>query len=353
MIESFLSSLRELPDVDAELDLKRAASSADHGYDAKVDLHVAGKSITLLIETKKAVYPRDVRQALWQFRELSHKWSQGQGGEALPLLIAESISSGAKELLRAERVGYFDSGGSLFLPAPGAYLYIDKPQPKTLEKSVRSLFSGRRAQVLHVLLVHQEDWFGVTDIAEQAQVAPSTASDVMSELDRLDWLASRGQGPSKERHLREPAALLDAWVKQLGSIRPPTMRRYFVPAMKTDALLERIGEVFDAHNAGYAISHEIAAQRYAPYLSSVSQVRARLLTGPNADAAIGDLGARVVNEGANLAIIEAKSPGELLFRERVGGIWLASPIQVYLDLLRGEGRSKEMAEHLRKERIGF
>lgn len=249
MIERLLNSLRELPDVNAELDLERAASSADHGYDAQVDLHVASKSITLLIETKKAVYPRDVRQVLWQFRELSHKWPQGQGGEALPLFIAESISSGAKELLRAERVGYFDSGGSLFLPATGAYLYIDKPQPKTLEKSVRSLFSGRRAQVLHALLVHHEDWFGVTDIAEQAQVAPSTASDVMSELDRLDWLVSRGQGPSKERHLSEPAALLDEWVKQLSSIRSPIMRRYFVPAMKTDTLLERIGEVFDAHDA--------------------------------------------------------------------------------------------------------
>ena len=64
-------------------------------------------------------------------------------------------------------------------------------------------------------------------------------------------------------------------------------------------------------------------------------------------------GARVVDEGANLAIIEATSPGDFLFRERVGGIWLASPVQVYLDLLRGEGRSKEMAEHLRKKRIGF
>ena len=60
-----------------------------------------------------------------------------------------------------------------------------------------------------------------------------------------------------------------------------------------------------------------------------------------------------VNEGANLAIIEAKSPGELLFRERGAGLWLASPIQIYLDLLCGEGRSKEMAEHFRKERIGF
>ena len=52
-------------------------------------------------------------------------------------------------------------------------------------------------------------------------------------------------------------------------------------------------------------------------------------------------------------LIDVESPGELLFRERVGEVWLASPVQVYLDLVRGEGRSKELAEHLRRERIGF
>lgn len=64
------------------------------------------------------------------------------------------------------------------------------------------------------------------------------------------------------------------------------------------------------------------------------------------------LGARVVNEGANFAVIETKSAGELLFRQNVGGVCLASPVQVYLDLLRGEGRAKELAGHLRKEKIG-
>ena len=118
-------------------------------------------------------------------------------------MVAESISPGAKDLLRSERVGYYDSGGSLFLPAHGAYLYIDKPPPKTLSKSVRSLFSGRRAQVLHTLLVRHQDWFGVKELAEQALVSPATASQVLTELERFDWLTSRGQGPSKERHLRQ------------------------------------------------------------------------------------------------------------------------------------------------------
>jgi hypothetical protein len=353
LFKEFLESIQELPDASAEF-----APGGDHGhldriFDARIDLKVAGQSIELLVEVKKAVYPRDVREFLWHLREVSHSAAPRRDRDRQFLLLAESISPGAKDLLRAERVGYFDSGGSLFLPGRSAYVYIDRPPPKPLQKSMRSLFSGRRAEVLHALLVHHREWFGVKDIAKLVQVAPSTASEVLSELDRFEWLASRGQGPTKERHLREPAALLDAWVKQLPSLKQPDMHRYYVPGTKTDALIERLGRTFEAHDVKYAVSYEAAAQRYAPFLSTVSQVRARVLAGPNADAAIVDIGARLVSEGANLAIIKTNSPGELLFRENLGEIWLASPIQVYLDLLRGEGRARELADHLRKERIGF
>ncbi len=354
LIEQFLASLRTLPGVHAELArsefvVSEPAVHVAGRIDAKIDLRVAGKSLVLLVETKKSVYPRDVRQALWHLKSLQYGYSH----DAQHVLIAESLSPGAKDLLRAERIGYFDSGGSLFLPAAGAYIYIDKPAPKILEKSVRSLFSGRRAQVLYALLVNHEEWFGVTGVAERAQVAPSTASGVLSELDRFDWLVSRGQGPSKERHLREPSALLDAWAKQLTTQRVPVLRRYFVPGLKSDALIELLGQMFDAHQVAYAVSYEAAAQRYAPFLTGISQVRVRVLPTPSAETAMAELGARVVDEGANLAVIETKSAGELLFRQSVGGVWLASPVQVYLDLLRGEGRAKELAEHLRKEKIGF
>ena len=353
LIARLVDALRELPEVEADLAQEPAAQHSDRGYDAQVDLRVAGKPFVLLLEAKKVVFPRDVREVIWQLRAASHGRPTGQRENPLPLLVAESISPGAKELLRSERVGYYDSGGSLYLPAPGAYLYIDKPPPKALAKSVRTLFTGRRAQVLHALLVRHQKWFGVTELAQQATVSPATASQVLTELERFDWLVVRGQGPGKERHLREPAALLDAWAKQLATIRPSPVRRYYVPGTKADTLATRIGQVFDAHEVQYAISHEAAAQRYAPFISHVSQVRVRVLIGGDADAAIGDLDARVVNEGANLGVIEAKSSGELLFREQIDDLWLASPIQIYLDLLRGEGRSKEMAEHFRKERIGF
>lgn len=353
LIARLVEALRELPEVEADLVREPVDQHRDRRYDAQVDLHVAGEPFVLLLEARKVVFPRDVRQLVWRLQTANHGRPTGQRGNPLPLLVAESISPGAKEQLRNERIGYYDSGGSLYLSAPGAYLYIDKPPPKALTKSVRTLFTARRSQVLHTLLVHHRNWFGVTELAQQAAVSPATASQVLTELERFDWLVARGRGPRKERHLSEPAALLDAWAKQLATLRPPRVRRYYVPGMKADTLTTRIGHVFETHEVQYAISHEAAAQRYAPFMSHVSQVRVRVLIGANADAAIGDLGARIVNEGANLGIIGAKSSGELLFREQVDGLWLASPIQIYLDLLRGEGRSKEMAEHFRKERIGF
>ncbi len=350
LIEQFLEAIRGLPDVRAQVEVRGSALPAPSPSGAEIHLDVAGRPIVLVVEVRKTAYPRDVRQVLWQF----NAQRQAHPSDVQHLLIAESISPGAKDLLKSERVGYYDSGGSLFLPAPGAYVFIDKPPPKTLGKSVRSLFSGRRAQVLHALLVrHQQDWFGVTELAEQALVAPSTVSDVLGELERFDWLESRGQGPGKERHLREPGELLDAWTRQLAGTTAPTLRRYYVPGLKSDALLQRLGEAFSLHQIDYAVSYEAAAQRYAPFLSGISQVRTRLLPGAGAEAALAELDARVVTEGANLVVIETKTAGELLFREQVDGVWLASPVQVYLDLLRGEGRAKEMAEHLRRERIGF
>ena len=354
LLDRFLEALRELPEVQAEWCPRPQSDGPDRGYDARVDLWVGGKPVTLLIEMKKALYPRDVRQSLWQLEEYARRWPQSaKGRQTVSFLVAQSISPGAKDLLRDERVGYYDSGGSLFLPAEHIYVYVDMPPPKTMSRSIRSLFSGRRAQVLHALLIRRAEWFGVKELAEQTLVSPATASQVLTELERFDWVVSRGQGPTKERYLQEPGALLDAWSQQLPLMRPPAMRRYFVPSVRADGLVQKFAEVCTAVNVEYAITHEVAGQRYAPFLSTVSQVRCRLMAGAPADEALNALDAHIVDQGANLAVIEVHSSGELLFRELVDGTWLASPVQIYLDLIRSEGRAREMAKHLRQEKIGF
>lgn len=354
LIDGFLEALQGLPDAQVQSSGASRVGEPPQGYDTQVDLKLGQDKVTLLVEQKKALFPRDVKQLLWRIREIPRDRSHtGEKRQAVSCLVAESISPGAKDLLREEGVGYYDSGGSLFLPAGKIYVYVEKPPPKSQLKSMRSLFSGRSAQVLHTVLNRHGDWLGVSEVAEDAQVSPATTSSVLMELEKFDWMESRGRGPGKKRQLLHPGALLDAWEQQLAVMRPPAPRRYFVPSVRAGELLEQFAEACASNNAEYAITHETAGQLYAPFLTSVSQVHCLLLANPAAYAVLDSLEAHVVDQGANLTVSDVKSTGEMLFREKVGDVWLASPVQVYLDLVRGEGRARDLAKHLRQERIQF
>jgi hypothetical protein len=351
IIQSLLEALKKLPGVHAELlTLEGPPTTTGYCPDAEIALQAAGQHFTLRVEAKRVLFPRDVREVLWQ---IGPRDGAPEDSATLRLIAADSLSPGAKELLKTEHVGYYDRGGSLFLPAPGAYIFVDKPPTKSMAKAIRSLFTGRRAQVLHALLLHPREWLTGKDLAEKAQVSAATVSQVMAELERMDLLNPNGQGTHKGRQLHEPGRLLDQWAAHLVLLKPPAFRRYFLPTLRAEQLLDGVARAFADHDVIYAVSFEAAAQCYAPFLSSVSQVKCRSLTGAALDAALAALNARVVEEGANFSVIETKSAGDLLFREQIGGAWLASPIQVYLDLLRSEGRAKELAQHLRKERIPF
>jgi hypothetical protein len=117
--------------------------------------------------------------------------------------------------------------------------------------------------------------------------------------------------------------------------------------------MQRINEVCTAHQTAYVISHEWAAQLYSPFLSNISQVKCRIF--PNAPLSLiaKELGAREVAEGSNWGLIESESTRDMLFEQNIRGLRVESPILAYLDLIGGEGRSREMAEHLRQEKIGF
>ena len=353
LIAQFLEALQSVPEVRAKWRSEPKFDNEWH-WDAWIELQAPGKAADLFVEVKKNSYPRDVREVLWQLTRLVRTAKTKSGArETVPVLVSESISPGAKELLREERVGYFDSGGSLFLPARGLYIYVDRPPPKRFARSVRSLFSGRRAQVLHALLVWYESWFRVRDLAEVAEVSPATTSEVLIELERFEWVTSRGRGPHKQRRLEEPSKLLDAWADQVRQMRTPSMHRYYVPLTQPDELIQKIATVFAAREVEYAITGEAAGQRYAPFLTRLSRVHCRLAISPFSEAAIKALGARAVDAGANLVVVESRPGGDFLFREAKNGIQFASPIQVYLDLLHSAGRAKELAEHLRAEVIGF
>lgn len=354
VIEGLLGALRKLPINEQEPSV--TAPRSDIEIDAEIEFSAGGGKYILLVIIGKSVYPRDAQRVFWRFDRYMVSTSFSYRREQIvPLLAAESISLGAKEFLKSENFGFFDSAGSLFIPARGAYVYVERLSSRIFQKSMRSLFTGRRSQVLHALLLRHNEWFSVKELAQFAEVSSATVSEMLPALERFDWLVVKGQGPFKKRRLTNPSALLDEWQRQqpTAASRRQIHRRFYVPSSNPDDIAHRLDYICEKLDIKYALTEQSAAQIYAPFLTSVSRLTCRLELGLRMNDLYAELEARAVNEGANLEVIETDSSGDFLFGERVNKVWLASPVQVYLDLLRSDGRSKEMAEHLRRERIGF
>ena len=315
---------------------------------AVVQFRWAGRRVELVLMTRRNVYPRDAREVIWRMDAL-----RANRPGAIPVLVADAISGTAKNLLRANRSGYYDAGGSLFLCTEPVYVHIERATPRPMASRVVNLFRGSRAQVVHQLLLQPSTWFGATNLAGEASVSPGTASTVLRHLEAHEWVETRGRGPTKKRRVRDAGRLLDAWAESNNSIRLFSFWSYYVPVIAEPSLAIELHRVFEAHGVDYGLTGESAAQRYAPFLSSVSRVHCMVAHPEGAATTLRDIGARPVDQGANLSVYRGPFRSALASRKRVDGVWLASPVLVYLDLLRAGGRGYEMARHLRRERLGY
>src|SRR5579863_1766367 len=99
---------------------------ATYDADAIIDITLNGVPHVLLIETKRSLYPRDAREAVWQVRKLQQMLQVSEARQTVPVIASGAISDGAREFLQSERISYFDEGGSLFLTDGGLYVLREK-----------------------------------------------------------------------------------------------------------------------------------------------------------------------------------------------------------------------------------
>jgi hypothetical protein len=352
LLEGLAAAVGEVTGAPARVSREPTLKEASYRPDAVVDLEHEGHPYRLVVEAKRPLFPRDAREAIWRLRNALTHTVEG-GPTVVPILMADSISPGARELLREERVGYFDASGSLFIPARGLYVRIDRPVSRKQARALNNIFAGRRAQVLHAVWVFAGDWFGVHQVAGRAGVSPATASETLIAIERREWVEVRGAGPSKERRLVNPRALLDAWTNHQTSVKPKAIRHFYVRSTSPPDLQRRIDHACEAHDLPYEFTGVTAGQLHAPYLSNISQVFCRIPTRGSMNAVLSSIDARPVKNGWNLGVHEVASDEELRFREQLDGLWVADPLQTYLDLLQAGGRAKELAQHLRAEKLEF
>ncbi|MEN0119215.1 MAG: hypothetical protein AAGD15_21060 [Agrobacterium cavarae] len=346
LIEEFQQALDRVPGwVLSRVDGEMPAPS--YRPDAIVEGRLRQTEVKFIVECKRAGFPRDIRNAIDQLQAYLYR-SGNFGSGIVAVVAAESLSEGAKALLKEERMGYFDLDGNLFLPGDNFYLLIEKPPAEKKRKASGSIFRGKRAKALHAVWLCGDAWFSVGEIAERAGVSAGTASETLSALDEREWTAARGNGPSKERRIKNRSELLDVWSDIHRGNKPSMTRRYYVKGGTPQSIMQMIEDLSERNDWQYEITGEAAAQHYTPYLSTVTQVRCRLNILSRTDLR-EFLDVRPASQGWNLSVQYAEADRNLPFRKFADGIWFADELQTYLDLLQAGGRAKDLASHLREE----
>lgn len=325
-----------------------ASSTFECELDGAVLITTPNKSLMIVVEVKREVYPRDLRNAVYQLS----RYMRGSHTrhETIGLLAAGVLSPGARQELRDLNIASFEQGGSLYLRHDGWFINIEKPsiRSKKFTQGI-DLFTDARESVVHALLMNSHEWLTGTELANQAETSSYTCSLVLQELTSREWVESSGGGPGKRRMLIRPEKLLEAWAEHWQA-REDTQTRWYTFVEDPKKMLAHLADRIGRHDIEFpwAFTGAAAANAVAPLLTNTDGAEIIVPKG-YAERMAGVLGLKPVDKGANVILIE-REPASLLYRYSHPDhpAFFASAYILYLDLLDGRGRHKELAEHIRR-----
>jgi len=305
--------------------------------DSNVDLNVAvlldGAEQTLLVEAKNNGEPRYARQAVNQLLRKLQNLSKAYG-----VFIAPYISHQAAKICRNANIGYIDFAGNCMLSFGKVYIQIEgKPNPFTQKRILRSLYSPKSERILRVMLASGPREWKVIDLAKEAVVSLGLISNVKKILTDREWVDSQTIGFS----LSEPFSLLEEW-SQNYSYRQNQVASFYT-MLPIPAFESRLEEVCQTRNIPYGLTGFSGATRLAPmvcYQQAMAYVVGDLQKLANL------LEIKPVTTGANVVLMIPYDEGVLYNSQKVDGVRVVSPVQMYLDLHEYRGRGEEAAQAL-------
>lgn len=303
--------------------------------------------------------PADARRAR---DELVHGASQRAGG-VIPVVTARRVSPGAREVLEDAQLSWADASGQARIVVPGT-LYIARLEP--IRADARRVFKWSAAAdaIAETLLGRRVEYSErapmpieqVGVIAKSADVSLAHTARVLRHFDEQRYTAKTGaeRGTSATREFRDPGRMLSDWAAHYAATpRSGADIEFHVPWREPQQSIDALTRSLDGRE--WALTGDAAADRIAPYLTSVptvdlyvpegqlEAVRARLSQHPDV---------REVESGGRIRLYVA-DPYVFRLARDARGVRTVSLVRVYADLLRSGGRSAEAGEYLRETAIGF
>lgn len=338
MVENSLRAcLQRVPFLKIEF-LEKDLYVGETRIDIAATVGIANQNQRLVLEVKNNGQPRVARTAVYELARIRENEPDIYGVFAAPY-----ISPQAAEICIKEKMGYLDLAGNCRLTFGQVYIEQGgKPNPFAQKRDLRSLYSPKAARVLRVLLDDPKKPWRLQALAEEAKVSLGQIANVKSLLEDREWLKSSDAGLL----LNDPNSLLSEWSENLN-IKKNIPGNYYT--LKSIFEIEAaLAKACEDEEIAYALTGFSGAARYAP---SVRYQRAMAYVSRDVKKIAEILALKEVTSGANVTLFTPYDEGVLYGTRLIDGIYIASPVQVYLDLRGVKGRGDEAAKAILDEVI--
>lgn len=322
--EAFLACLRRVPSAAVE-----TVENSDRQTDLRARLRLSSGEIQdFICEFKNSGQPRRAREAINQMR------AYRDDPEIYCVFGAPYISPRTAELCESEGVGYVDLAGNCRLSFGDIYIErTGQPNPEPQRRELRSLYAPKATRVLRVLLKRPARRWKTQPLADEAKVSLGQVANVKKLLLDREWIGTSTIG----FYLEEPEALLLEWAENYDP-RKNRPRSYY--SMKAYPNIESdIAEECARRDIRYALTAFSGAARISPAVK-YQRVSAFVESAETIGAA---LDFREVESGANVSLLTPYDEGVFYDRQEIDNVYVASPVQRYLDLRTIKGRGEEAA----------
>lgn len=334
---SLRTCLQRVPFLEIE-STERELKVGDECIDIAVTVRIAKQRQRLMLEVKNNGQPRLARTAIYQLARVRESEPDIYGVFAAPY-----ISPQTAEICLKEKIGYLDIAGNCRLTFGQVFIEQEgKPNPFAQKRDLRSLYSPKAARVLRVLLTDPKKPWRLQALAEEAKVSLGQIANVKGLLEDREWLKSSDAGLL----LNNPESLLAEWSENFN-VRKNTPGNYYtlksIPEIEAD-----LAKICEGEGIDYALTGFSGAARYAP---SVRYQRAMAYVSRDVEKIVGILALKEVPSGANITLFTPYDEGVFYGARQIDRIFIASPVQVYLDLHGVKGRGEEAARAILDEVI--
>ncbi|MEU4646026.1 hypothetical protein [Nocardia fluminea] len=315
--------------------------------DAEVTLRAPdGQTIILIIDVKLGEFraPEALRVArrLDRYsRERGVQSSRAQSS-AVPVLFARYLTRPTRKQLGDLGLGYVDATGNMLLRSDDPPLLIaDRGEDRDpwrvrSGRPHRELAGEPAAKVVRALADIRGPW-KVRDLIDRAEVSTGALYRILEFLEERELLERQGsRGPIS---VPDWQALLRLWSDDYQFLHANRISRWIAPR-GLDYVMDRMRKTA---RVDCALTGSIAASEWAPY----APVRSAMVYAPDPGAVAEDWDLRPTDSGANVFLAQPIYAVALdRAVEALGGLRVASPAQVAVDLMTGPGRAPAEADEL-------